>query len=132
MRGICPECKLDHPVDADDRMIDHKDQFDYASCLGVGQDCGSLVREKKSFHRGSKSNFDHEMGDEDEHSPDSTCGSVGLPFEKEYIPNEAKSLLPPKPSIFGSIGAKIMETSELSIFHPGARKLSQKERKTKK
>ena len=38
MRGICPECKLDHPVDADDRMIDHKDQFDYASCLGVGQD----------------------------------------------------------------------------------------------
>ena len=127
MLGMCPECKLAYPIDANDRMTDHKDPYGIFSCGGGGQDCGIVLKNEPKRKR----SFDHEMGDEDEHSPDSTCGSVGLPAEKEYIPNEVKPLLPPKPSIFGSIGAKIMESSELSIFHPGARKLSQKERKAR-
>ena len=130
MHAICPECKKLQPVGEDDRMLDHTDPYGTFSCEGVGQESGIVVFGKK-IKKSRDSDFDHEMGDEDEHSPDSTCGSVGLPAEKEYIPNEVKPLLPPKPSIFGSIGAKIMESSELSIFHPGARKLSQKERKAR-
>lgn len=126
MHAICPECKKLQPVGEDDRMLEH------SNCEGVGQESGIVIFGKKIKSKSRDSKFDHEMGDEDEHSPDSTCGAVGLPLEKEYIPPEAKSLSLPKPSIFGSIGAKIMETSELSIFHPGARKLSQKERKAKK
>lgn len=124
MRGICPECKKLQPVGEDDRMLDHPD------CEGVGQESGIILFGKKIKSKSRDSKFDHEMGDEDEHSPDSTCGSV--PLEKDFTPNEVKPLLPSKSSIFGSIGAKIMENSGLSIFHPGARKLSQKERKARK
>ena len=121
MLGMCPECKLAHPIDSDDRMMNHPDSYGTYVCAGSGQDCGVVLKSepKRKIDR----SFDREMGDEDEHSPDSTCGVVGLPAEKESPIKEEKPLLPPKPSIFGSIGDQI----EL-----GLRKLSQKERKVRK
>lgn len=118
MHAICPECKKLQPVGPDDRMLDHPD------CEGVGQESGIVLFGKKIKSKLRDSKFDREMGDEDEHSPDSTCGSVGLPPEKEFISLEAKSPSLSKSSIFGSIGDQIKAGL--------GKKLSQKERKARK
>ncbi len=117
MLGMCPECKLAHAIDSDDRMMDHPNPYGTFSCEGVGQDCGVVL--KKEPKRKIDRSFDHEMGDED--SPDSSCGVVDLPAAKEAFQFVSVDSVKSKPGLFGSIGDQI-----------NLKKLSQKERKARK
>lgn len=124
MRGICPECRQEHPVDADDRMLDHKDPHDTFACVGVGMDCGMVLKEKKNHGPRFKDLDSPEDLEDDSHQEDDACC---------FIPtcDHGYSSLPKNEGIFGSVGSKILEISDLSVFDPKAKKLTQKERKAR-
>lgn len=127
MRGICPECKTESPVDANGRMTDHKDPYGSFSCQGVGMDCGMILKEKKN--RTSKIRDDFYEEDEEEtdsrEKDDACCFDPTCDHGYSSSPPENKK-------IFGSIGSKILEVSDLRVFDPTAKKLTQKDRKARK
>jgi len=130
MRGICPECRQEHPVDADDRMTDHKDPHGAFACVGVGMDCGMVLKEKKNHGPRFKDLDPHEDQEDDSHQEDDADQEDDACC---FVPtcDHGYSLPEKNEGIFGSVGSKILDVSDLSVFDSKAKKLTQKERKAR-